>query len=390
MEAIFAAAIVLAFIALGELISIWSKARVPSLLVAMLGIFIFAKIGIVPDTVVDDSMLVQIYTILVAPLLFHMGTLIPLRVMLKQWRSVIIAVAGMLAAVLLILVVVAPLFGFETFVAGSGPLAGGIVATGLTTEGLTAHGAASSIIVLPALVLMLQSLPSMPMTNFLLRRYATKLRDSGELYELAAAHHEEDQEAATKKKLVTLPHFLVDNQLFMLFLILVGGSLATLIAIPTHIPSSIVALILGIIATAIGLSPDKAMERSNSFGVAMAGVIAIVMAPLVAASVQDVINAFLPTVTILIVGGAGIIGGGYIATKLLRWKSTLGMSVALTAMYGFPADYLLTNEVARSIARDDDEKEALLNVMLPPMLVGGFTSVSAGSVVIASVLVSLL
>src|SRR5699024_3078668 len=110
---------------------------------------VFAKIGIVPETVIDDSMLVQIYTILVAPLLFHMGTLIPLRVMLKQWRSVIIATSGMLVAVLLILAVVAPLFGFETFVAGSGPLAGGIVATSLTTEGLTAHGAASSIIVLP-------------------------------------------------------------------------------------------------------------------------------------------------------------------------------------------------------------------------------------------------
>src|SRR5690625_974818 len=134
MEAICAAAVVLAFIAFGELISIWSKARIPSLLVAMLSIFVFAKIGIVPETVIDDSMLVQIYTILVAPLLFHMGTLIPLRVMLKQWRSVIIATSGMLVAVLLILAVVAPLFGFETFVAGSGPLAGGIVATSLTTE----------------------------------------------------------------------------------------------------------------------------------------------------------------------------------------------------------------------------------------------------------------
>ena len=390
MEAIYAAAIVLAFIALGELVSIWSKARVPSLLVAMLGILIFAKIGVVPETVIDDSLLLQAYSFLVAPLLFHMGSLIPLRVMLKQWRSVIIAVSGMLVAVLLILAVVAPLFGFETFVAGSGPLAGGIVATSLTTEGLTAHGAASSIIVLPALVLMLQSLPSMPLTNYFLRRYAKKLRDSGELHELARAHSEEEEEAAKKKKLVNLPDFLVDNQLFMLFLILVGGSAATLLAVPTHNPSSILALILGILATAVGLSPDRAMERSNSFGIAMAGVIAIVMAPLVTASVQDVINAFIPTVTILVVGGAGIVLGGFVATKLLRWKSGLGMSVALTAMYGFPADYLLTNEVARSIARDEDEKEALLNVMLPPMLVGGFTSVSAGSVVIASVLVSLL
>ena len=44
MNPIYAVAIVLAFIALGELASIWSRARVPSLLVAMLGIFIVALV----------------------------------------------------------------------------------------------------------------------------------------------------------------------------------------------------------------------------------------------------------------------------------------------------------------------------------------------------------
>ena len=389
MEPIYSAAIVLAFIAVGELVSIWSKARVPSLLVAMLGIFIFAQLGLVPTTVVDDSLMPQVYTILVAPILFHMGSLIPLPTLLQQWRSVIIAVAGMVVAVALLAVTVAPLFGFEFFVAGAGPLAGGIVATSLTTEGLTAAGVSSVIVVLPALVLMMQSLPSMPMTNFLLRRFAIGLRDSGELEKLAAEAQAVD-ESASKKKLVTLPQFLVDNELFNLFAVLVGGSVATLLAVPTHIPSSILALLLGIASTAIGLTPERALEKSSSFGIAMAGVIAIVMAPLVEASLSDVIAALLPMVVILVVGGIGIMLGGFIATKLLRWKPTLGMSVALTAMYGFPADYLLTNEVARSVGRTPEERDQLTNAMLPAMLVGGFTSVSAGSVVIASVLVSFL
>ena len=389
MEPIYSAAIVLAFIAVGELVSIWSKARVPSLLVAMLGIFIFAQLGLVPTTVVDDSLMPQVYTILVAPILFHMGSLIPLPTLLQQWRSVIIAVAGMVVAVALLAVTVAPLFGFEFFVAGAGPLAGGIVATSLTTEGLTAAGVSSVIVVLPALVLMMQSLPSMPMTNFLLRRFAIGLRDSGELEKLAAEAQAVD-ESASKKKLVTLPQYLVDNELFNLFAVLVGGSVATLLAVPTHIPSSILALLLGIASTAIGLTPERALEKSSSFGIAMAGVIAIVMAPLVEASLSDVIAALLPMVVILVVGGIGIMLGGFIATKLLRWKPTLGMSVALTAMYGFPADYLLTNEVARSVGRTPEERDQLTNAMLPAMLVGGFTSVSAGSVVIASVLVSFL
>lgn len=390
MTPIYAAVIVLAFVALGELVSMWARARVPSLLVAMLGIFLVAKIGIVPDTVVDDSVLVTAYSILKAPLLFHMGSLIPLRTLLKQWRSALIAAGGMAVALCLLLVVVTPLFGFSHTVAGAGPLTGGIVAASLTTNGLSGAGVASSIVILPSLVLMLQSLPAMPMTNFLLRRYATSLRDSGDLEELAAAQAEHDEQSAKTGKLVNLPSALVDNQLLMLFVVLLGGTLATLLSVPTHIPATILALVLGIVSTAIGLTPERTLERANTFGIAMAGVIATVMAPLVTASIHDVIAAILPLVVILAAGAFGILLGGFLVTKLLRWKTNLGMSVALTAMYGFPADYLLTNEVVRATARDEEERAALLNVMLPPMLVGGFTSVSAGSVVIASIMVSFI
>ena len=390
MTPIFAATIILAFIALGELMSLWSKARIPALLIAMLGTFIAVQLKIIPNTIIDDSFFPQIYAILVPPLLFHMGSLIPLKTMLAQWRSVVISIAGMIVAVGVIAAVVGPIFGFQYVVAGAGPLAGGIVSTGLTTDGLKAANVDSAIVVLPALVLMLQSLPSMPLTNLLLRKFAIKLRDSGDLEELARKQKKVEKENGSGKKLITLPDMLVDNELFVLFLILVGGSLATLLAMPTHIPSSIIALVLGVASTAIGLTPERSMEKSSSFGIAMASVVAIVMAPLVAASLSDVLAALLPVAVILAVGAVGIMIGGAIATKLLKWKTTLGMSVALTAMYGFPADYLLTNEVVRSVGRTDKEREALSEAMLPPMLVGGFTSVSAGSVVIASVLVSFL
>lgn len=390
MTPIFAATIILAFIALGELMSLWSKARIPALMIAMLGTFIAVQLKIIPNTIIDDSFFPQIYAILVAPLLFHMGSLIPLKTMLAQWRSVVISISGMIVAVGVIAAVVGPIFGFQYVVAGAGPLAGGIVSTGLTTDGLKAANVDSAIVVLPALVLMLQSLPSMPLTNLLLRKFAIKLRDSGDLEELARKQKKVEKENGNGKKLITLPDMLVDNELFVLFLILVGGSLATLLAMPTHIPSSIIALVLGVASTAIGLTPERSMEKSNSFGIAMASVVAIVMAPLVAASLSDVLAALIPVAVILAVGTVSIMIGGAIATKLLKWKTTLGMSVALTAMYGFPADYLLTNEVVRSVGRTDEEREALSEAMLPPMLVGGFTSVSAGSVVIASVLVSFL
>ena len=54
--------------------------------------------------------------------------------------------------------------------------------------------------------------------------------------------------------------------------------------------------------------------------------------------------------TWLLFGGIGaILILASLVGAVLRWKAPLGMSVALTAMYGFPADYLLTNEYSAAV-----------------------------------------
>lgn len=438
MAPILAAAIVLAFIALGELVSLWSKARVPALLVAMLGVFVFAKAGIIPADLVETSTMVALGALIQPALMVHMGSLIPLSVIRQQWRAVLIALAGMVVGVGFVLAAVTPLFGFEYAVAGSGPLAGGIVSTALTTQGLTGAGVAGTVLVVPTLVLMLQSLPSMPLTNLLLRRYALHLRDgagaassnrvtagvaapqggagdgvpgvvSGSTDDAAVPRSDTaftdwptaDATAepprdgglgggAARRTLVRLPESLRENQLFLLFLVLLAGSAAFYLGQWTGVSYSIWGLALGIALTALGVLPDKILERSNSFGLAMAAIICIVIAPLMGASIADVLASLAPVVAILLIGMLGILIGGAVMTKLLGWDPRLGMPVALTAMFGFPADYLIVQEVVRSTGRDEAEQEALRTRILPPMLIGGFTSVSAGSIVIASVLVSLL
>lgn len=393
MSAVLATAIVLAFIALGEIVSIATRARVPALLVAMLSLFVLAKIGIIPTEIVEVSTMVSVGALIQPAIMVHMGSLMPLRTMLQQWRSVLIAGVGIIVATGIILATVWPLFGFEYAVAGAGPIAGGIVSTALTTAGLTEAGMIGAVVVIPSLILMLQSLPSMPLTNFFLRRYAAKLIASGELAtggDGAAAAGTTAEEPVEKKKLVRLPQVLVDNQLFLLFLVFAAGALAYWIGELTGISYSIWGLLVGIVLTALGVIPDKVMERSNSFTIAMAAIIFIVVAPLMTASVADVIASLVPVACILVIGLLGICIGGFVVTKLVGWDPNLGMAVALTAMYGFPADYLITQEVARSTGRTQEESQALLDKMLPPMLIGGFTSVSAGSILVASALVSFL
>jgi hypothetical protein len=68
----------------------------------------------------------------------------------------------------------------------------------------------------------------------------------------------------------------------------------------------------------------------------------------------------------------------------------MAFACSLTALFGFPADYILTTEICRSESQNERERGYLLEEMLPKMLVGGFATVSIASVVIASVFLKLV
>ncbi len=77
-------------------------------------------------------------------------------------------------------------------------------------------------------------------------------------------------------------------------------------------------------------------------------------------------------------------------SKLVKWHPYKGMPVALTALFGFPGDYILCEEVSRSVARNEKEAKAIFDELLAPMLIGGFTTVTVASVIIAGILVQTL
>ncbi|MFY9603301.1 MAG: hypothetical protein WAR00_01410, partial [bacterium] len=60
---------------------------------------------------------------------------------------------------------------------------------------------------------------------------------------------------------------------------------------------------------------------------------------------------------------------------------------ALTALYGFPPNYILTMEAIKAVVENQEEREFLTNEMLPKMLVGGFTTVTIVSVILAGIFV---
>ncbi|GIN86003.1 hypothetical protein J6TS2_23890 [Heyndrickxia sporothermodurans] len=387
-EPVFAAMLILLLIAAGEIISVLTRARVPMLIIAILGFLVLIWTGIFPKNIIETSTFSSIGNLLMGPLVVHLGTLIPLNLMLKQYKAVLIALGGTLVSLLIVLPIITMLFGYETAVAGMGPIVGGIVAFIVTSDQLKAVGF-EHLIAIPALVLAIHKLFGMPVASVFLRKYALILRDKNDFnkYVKEAAATVETSSHNTKSSQKKYEFNTTNILLFKLFL---GASLAIVIGNYTGVSSTIWCLIIGVIGSRVKFYEENIMDKAKASSIAVLGAIFIVIASMSNVSLKQFLHFIPQVVTIIIVGQVGIIIGGFIFSKILKWHPYKGMSLALTAMFGFPADYILCQEVSRSVGRTEEEQQALLNELSPPMLIAGFTTVTVASVIIASILVKTL
>lgn len=389
--------LLIAVLGLGELISIWTKARIPMLLAALLLYVALLWTGIIPTGLMSDSVITALGSLIVAPFVVHLGTVVPFSLIKGQLKPILIALIGSITAVALVLAVVPIFFDYETAVAGAGPVVGGIVAYLVTSERLTELGLAS-LVIIPALVLSIHKLFGIPLASFFLKKHAIMVKQqvqarlqTGAALEKEAAVEERSNtvvNAQNERKLL-LPEKYQTSLIFILQLYL-GSGIAIILDALTGINYTIFCLIIGVIGAYIGFYPAKTMEKANATGLAMIAVIFIVIS-----SMDDVTPAalasYIPEILLIcVLGTAGVTLGGLLASKLLGVGKYLGMPVALTALFGFPADYILCEEISREVGDTEEEREAIMNEIVTPMLMGGFTTVTTCSILIATVLIGTL
>ncbi|RFA35512.1 hypothetical protein CAI16_08450 [Virgibacillus dokdonensis] len=384
---LIATVLIFALIALGEWLSIVSRARIPMLLTAMAGFLVLVWTGIFPGDILEKSQFAALGAILIGPAIVHMGTLIPIALLKSQIKAVFISLGGILVASATILIVVSLAFDYATAVAGVGPLSGGIIALIVTSEELAAVGK-SSLVVIPALVVAFQGVLGMPLALNFMRRYALKLQkqmDTNTFIPMDASIMYKEASSATEQ---ISP--LKQSLTLKLFYVFVGAAIGVALGELTPIHYSLWCLAIGIIGLKLGLLESKSLEQANSFSITMVAIIFVVIGTMAGVSPQDVLANLPSILLILILGTFAIALGGYVMSKLVKWDVLKGMPVALTALFGFPADYILCEEVSRSVARNKQEEKIIFNELLAPMLIGGFTTVTVASVVLAGILVKTL
>lgn len=393
-EPLVAAALIFALFALGEFISVISKARVPMLFVVMMGYLLLLWTGIFPQDIVDRASFTAFASLLPAVLIVHMGTIIPLKRLKEQYKAVLIALSGIAIAAILVMAICIPIIGYTSAIAGIGPLSGGIIAHVITVEKLTEMGLVG-LITIPSMVLALQKFIGMPLATYFLRKRGVTVQK--EISQAggpgpaapAVALEEEGAKKKTSGRKSLLPE-KYQTQVILLFQVFLGAAIAVSLDNLTGINYSLWALALGLIGTYFGFYTGNVMQRANSFGITMALLIVVVMGSMNGITPAMFVGYLPEVLLIMSVGVVGIMLGGYLMSKLVKWDHNKGMPVALTALFGFPADYIVCDEVSRSVSSDETEQKAIFDELLTPMLVGGFTTVTIASIVIASILVGTL
>ncbi|UXI98771.1 hypothetical protein N5A89_07525 [Lactiplantibacillus pentosus] len=413
MAAILSLMVVMGFMMVGEWVSTRSRAYVPSVFITAL-LFLIGFWTIVPKNIVPAASFGTAFIqITQAVLLVHMGTLMDLKLLLKQWRAVVIALSGVVGTIILTMGIGRLFFNWHTIVASVPPLTGGLVAAFLMTAGLKAQHI-TALVAFPVAMFVMHSMLGYPLTAWMLKRESRRLLKNRQAVATVVTDDAETARATvntaaqvpagdvpTADASVRLPKFKIrawhlpaayDTSAFMLFKVAAVTGLAEGTAQLMHgvVNQYIVCLIFGVIAHQLGFLENAVLEKAGVFHWLMYGLLAYIFANLNIVKISMLSGILVPIVTLIVLGVLGMFIASSLLARPLGFSREMAFASALTALFGFPADYIVTHEVTEIMGTTSDEKQYLLDQMLPKMLVGGFATVSVASVVIASIFLKIL
>ena len=387
---------------IGEWVSNATKAWVPSVFVTAT-IMLLGYWTVFPNNLVGESNLIPFGNTLAMYLIVtHMGTVISFKQLLAQWKTILICLAGLVGMAGLALLI-CPLFMDRSFiVCGVPPLTGGLVAANIMSDAAKEAGLmAASVFAIS--MYCIQGFAGYPLTSVclkiegkrLLKVYRSGDHKTSEVGQVDAVNGKLADTAAPKKKLLPPLPPKYNSQVVMLGKLGIVCWLASMMAkIPVpgigSISGLVWGLVLGILFTSIGFLDENILTKSNSYGIVMFALLMYMFHGLKDCTPEMLSDIAFPMVMLIVVGLIGMAIVVLLVAKVMKLSFPMAMATALTALYGFPANALITETTCNNLTDDEDERAYLMGQMFAPMIVGGFTTVTITSVIIAGIFVGLL
>lgn len=386
--------IILAILAVGEIVSTLTKARIPSIFVSAI-IFLVAFWMGLPANIGEVSGLVQLAPLVVFMVITDMGTMIDLKELLANWKTVTIGVGSIVGIVALAYGVGIVFFDSNLVVSAIPPLTGGLVATEIMRSQALNLGY-PEYAVLAIIVYMMQGFFAFILSSYFLKRESAGLLKNREHIQAQLAQAQVAATTTKKQTWITIPEKYKNSYTHLVLLLAFTyvayliGNLFAMINPNLSGVGYIACLVMGMLGRGIGLLDRQPLEQAKCMGFVMPIIMANALVGLSYATVEMLKSIFIPFIAMIILAIVGIILASYLIAKLLKYPKDLGIAIGLNCLMGFPGNYIVTKEVVDAVAQTDEEKKLLTEVLMPKMLIGGFTTVSIGSVVVASIFVQFL
>lgn len=389
MSLIVAFILILATLAIGEIVSIRTKAIIPSVFVTAL-LFLVGYWTIFPANILEVAgfgpSIIQVSMFL---LITHMGTMISVKELIAQWKTFAISIIGICGICFGTLVLGKLFFPWDMLVVATPPLTGGVVASVIMSQAATAKGL-PTLAVLAVGMYVMQGFAGYPLTAITLniegKRLLKKFRN-GEIQK-----REVNSEEGEKKTLLPqLPKKYQTTYILLLKLgILVQVSIFLTNLMNKAVSEFVICLVVGAIAAEIGFIERRPLNLSGTFGFFMTGLMAFIFGGLAKATPEMIKELIIPFIGIIGFGVVGLVIFSIIAAKIFKESIPMAIAISLNALYGFPVNYTLTNDAAMALGKTGEEVDFLTGEMLPKMLIGGFASVTIVSVIIAGIFAKML
>lgn len=378
--------ICLAIFGVGDLLGTLTKAKLSSVFVSLILFLIGFMAGILPPDIIELAGLTALGKWSSAFIIFHMGTMINMKELIDEWRTVLIAIISMIIAIISTMLV-APIIGKEAAIVSIPILNGGIVATQIMTGAALEKGLALAA-ALGTIIYAIQKFVGTPFASYFGLKEAElivkNLRENKAT--ISEAKNNEGQEKIKKTTFFGKYEKYYGNFVCLGITALFAWLSTVLGTIFPKVSYSIWALLLGAVVSFLGLVPEKILDRAKASGLLNMAVFASIIPSLASIKLADLATLGFQTAVIFIALFIAI----YVLIGILPiWKiigsKNVALGVSVAQLLGFPATYLISNEVANAVAENEEERQAILDVIMPRYVVAGLATVTSISIIMAGI-----
>ncbi len=380
-----------AVVLIGEIVAKLTKAWVPSVFVSAV-VLLLGYWTVIPKELVTEAHLMPFGNTLAMMLIItHMGTMISLETLLAQWRTVVLCVLG-LAGMCGLAYFVCPFFmERELIIAGLPPLTGGIVAATMMQTAAQEAGLTTAAVFAISMYC-IQGFAGYPLTAIVLKREGALLLEK---YRSSKTHAANGPMLDVTKLPDEQTHGILhlpeswNSPVVMLMKLGIVTWLAMLVGGWTGISGAIWCLVLGVVFCRLGFLEPNILTKANSYQIMLFALMMFIFDGLKACTPEMLVSIIVPMFVLIIIGLIGMFIVAYFVARALKISIWLGFGNCLTALYGFPFNAIITESMCKEMAANEEEREYLMAHMFPSMIVGGFSTVTITSVIIAGLFVNL-